>query len=67
MGAVENEKTVTCWKIGQHIHDHLLQRKERAEYGTYLFLELSKRLAIGILTLYWAVQLYETFPEIVFL
>ncbi|MBN2610026.1 MAG: thermonuclease family protein [Bacteroidales bacterium] len=65
MGAVESEKTITYWKIGRHIHDHLLNHLKRADYGSYLFTELAKRIGIGTRTLYWAVQLYETFPEIV--
>jgi ribosomal protein S20 len=45
--AVENEKTITYWKIGKHINEHLLEHNERAEYGTELFKKLSEKLGIG--------------------
>jgi len=62
---LENEKTVTYCKIGKHIHEHLLNYGERADYGDYLFKKLSEQLNMGIRTLYRSVQFYETYPEIV--
>ena len=42
--AVENEKTITYWKIGRHIHTHLLEHNSRAGYGTELFKSLAEKL-----------------------
>jgi hypothetical protein len=41
--AVENEKTLTYWKIGRHIHTHLLEHNSRAEYGQELVKKLSEK------------------------
>jgi len=42
--AVENEKTITYWKIGRHINEHLLEHQDRAGYGQELFKRLSEKL-----------------------
>ena len=60
--AVENEKTVTYWKIGRHIHEHMLEHEDRAEYGQELFKKLSEKLEIGARTLYRAVQFLKLLP-----
>ncbi len=62
---IETEKTATYWNIGKHIHEHLLNYRDRAEYGDYLFNTLDEALTIHKRTLYRAVQFYETYPEIV--
>ena len=62
--ALENEKTVTYWKIGRHIHDFLLQKKDRASYGDALFEKLAVALGISSRTLYNVVQFYEMYPRI---
>ena len=61
---IDSEKTKTYWNIGRHIHEHLLEHADRAEYGDYLFKELAKDLTIGIRTLYKAVQFYEEYPRL---
>jgi hypothetical protein len=61
---IENEKTVTYWNIGKHIHTHLLKHEDRAEYGDSLFKIIAKELRIGERSLYASVQFYETYPKI---
>ena len=63
--AFEYERALTYWNIGKHIHDHLLSQKGRADYGTYLFKNLSEQVNLGKRTLYRAVQFYETYSSIV--
>jgi len=62
--AVENEKTITYWKIGKHINRHLLENTDRAGYGDELFKRLGEKLGIGQRTLYRAVKFYENHPNI---
>jgi len=61
---IENQKTITYWNIGKHIHQHLLKYNDRAEYGENLFKLISQELNIGTSTLYRAVLFYETYPNI---
>jgi hypothetical protein len=61
---IENEKTTTYWNIGKHIHHHLLNHNDRAEYGDALFTLLSSELNIGASILYRTVLFYETYPNI---
>ena len=63
--AVENEKKVTYWKIGQHIKDHMLSYSTGADYGDSLFSQLSNELGIGKTVLYLSVRFNEEYPELV--
>jgi hypothetical protein len=65
LSVLENEKTITYWNIGKYINQHILFYKDRADYGSYVFRNLSAELDIGIRTLYRAVQFHEMYPEIV--
>lgn len=42
--AVDNERTLMCWYIGQRIFEEEQEGKDRADYGTYLIKFLSQQL-----------------------
>ncbi len=58
-------KTTVMWRIGSHIHTHILEHSEKADYGEYLFDNLSKELGLNKRTLYRTVKFYKEYPEIV--
>ena len=58
-----DRKTTVMWRIVSYIHIHILEHSEKADYGKYVFEELSKELAIGKRTLYRAVQFYKAYPD----
>ena len=62
--AIENEKTITYWKIGKHINGHLPEHADRAEYGEELFKRLSEKLGIKKSILYQTVQFFKEYPNI---
>jgi hypothetical protein len=61
---IANEKTTTYWNIGEYIHEHLLNYKDRADYGDQLFKVIAQQLNTRARALYTAVQFYETYPRI---
>jgi len=61
---IANEKTTTCWIIGKYIHEHLLNYKDRADYGEQLFKDIAQQLNTHARALYTAVLFYETYPRI---
>ena len=58
-------KTAVMWRIGSHISTHILEHSDKADYGRYLFDNLSKELGINKRTLYRTVKFYKEYPEIV--
>jgi endonuclease YncB( thermonuclease family) len=62
--AYAREKVITYWKIGQAISKHLLENKERADYGKQLYARLSRDLDIGERLLYQMSQFYNTYPDL---
>jgi endonuclease YncB( thermonuclease family) len=59
---IETEKVGVYWRMGKHIQTHLLEHKERAEYGKELFPRLESEMNISEALLYRMVQFYNTFP-----
>ncbi|MBN2443562.1 MAG: hypothetical protein JXJ04_19540 [Spirochaetales bacterium] len=57
---IANEKTTTYWNIGKYLYEHLLNYKDRAEYGEQLFKIIAKQLNTHSRSLSTAVQFYET-------
>lgn len=59
------------WLLGRRIAEEELQHKERANYGMQVIENLSKELVqsygpgFSRRALYWYLQFYRTFPEIV--
>lgn len=66
--AVDNERTIMYWQIGQRIFEEEQQGKDRAEYGSYLIKYLSKQLqpeygsGYSYRQLNWYRQFYRAFP-----
>ncbi len=50
------------WKIGKYINDHLLENKQRANYGATLYDLLAKDVDRDVSTLQRSVQFYRTYP-----
>jgi endonuclease YncB( thermonuclease family) len=61
---IETEKVGVYWRMGKHIHTHLLEHKERAEYGKELFPRLSAELTMDESLLYRMVKFYNAFPNL---
>jgi len=62
--AYEREKVISYWRIGQAIDKHLLENKDRADYGKQLYSRLSRDLNIGERLLYQMSQFYYTYPDL---
>jgi predicted nuclease of restriction endonuclease-like (RecB) superfamily len=66
--AVDNERTLMYWHIGQRIFEEEQQGKDRADYGTYLIKYLSNQLlpeygsGFSVRQLERYRQFYRTFP-----
>jgi predicted nuclease of restriction endonuclease-like (RecB) superfamily len=66
--AVDNERTLMYWYIGQRIFEEEQDGKDRAEYGTYLIKFLAEQLqpeygsGFSYRQLNWYRQFYRTFP-----
>jgi endonuclease YncB( thermonuclease family) len=60
--AVEQEKVRTSWEVGQLLHEHLLEERERAEYGAQLLRRLADDLEVNVRRLYEMLELYRRFP-----
>ena len=53
------------WKVGKFIHQHLLENKERADYGKQLLESLSEDVDRDPTTLSRALQFYRLYPILV--
>lgn len=58
---IETEKAGAYWRMGKHIHTHLLEHKKRAEYGKELFPRLASEINISEGLLRKMVQFYKAF------
>ncbi|MDP2938671.1 MAG: DUF1016 N-terminal domain-containing protein [Candidatus Omnitrophota bacterium] len=50
------------WKIGEYIHKHILENKDRADYGKYIYDLLAEDLSREKSTLHRAVKFYLAYP-----
>ena len=50
------------WNIGRYIDEHLLQYKERADYGETVIEQLAKDVNRDISTLNRSLKFYRTYP-----
>ncbi|MBL7196954.1 MAG: thermonuclease family protein [Candidatus Omnitrophica bacterium] len=62
--AVENQKIETYWESGKLISKHILEEKERADYGKRVFILLARDLNTDKGLLYQMAQFYRTFPNL---
>lgn len=60
--AIQYQRALTYWKIGQHIQKHLLKYKDRAAYGQKVFSRLAHDSGIDERTLQQAVRFHTEFP-----
>ncbi|WP_163444772.1 PDDEXK nuclease domain-containing protein [Flavobacterium columnare] len=66
--AVDYQRTLLYWHIGERIFNEEQQGKDRADYGEYLIKYLSEQLqpefgsGFSYRNLYWYRQFYRTFP-----
>jgi endonuclease YncB( thermonuclease family) len=60
--AVQQEKVREAWEIGKLIDEHVLQHKERADYGKQVILRLSGDLPISDTQLYSMLQFARDYP-----
>jgi hypothetical protein len=50
------------WKVGKYIHEHLLENKERADYGGFLLERLAEDTGRDFSTLSRALKFYRLYP-----
>ena len=60
----EEARVQTYWNTGRYIEQHLLFHKDRADYGDFTLLKLSKDLDVGKRLLERVLQFYRAFPSI---
>ena len=60
--AVEQEKVRICWEVGRLLHEHLLEFRERADYGKQLLARLAGDLEMRRQRLYEMLNFYRIFP-----
>ena len=60
--AIETEKVGVYWRMGKHIQTHLLENKEKADYGEKLIVRLASDINISESLLHRIVLFYNTFP-----
>lgn len=62
--AVEHEKLLMHHAIGRYIKTHLLENKDRADYGKALIKLLAEEVGMNKTDLYASVLFFELYPEI---
>ena len=60
--AIDQEKVREAWEIGQLIDAHILQHKERADYGTQVIKRLAGDLKMDRTELYRMLEFARTYP-----
>ena len=63
--AVEQEKVREAWEIGKLIDGHVLQHKERADYGTHVIERLAGDLGMDRTELYRMLEFSRAYPIVV--
>lgn len=59
---INREKVREAWEIGKLIETHVLQHKERADYGRRVIRRLAGDLGIGVRELYYMLEFYRVYP-----
>lgn len=59
---IKSRTAETYWKIGKFIHEHLLENKERADYGIRLFELLAEDVDRDSSTLQKMLRFYRAYP-----
>jgi hypothetical protein len=61
---VDNTRVQTYWQLGERIVREELKLKDRAEYGQYLIINLSRDLQIRRQELYKIVKFYRLYENV---
>lgn len=59
---VKRRTAEAWWKVGKDIHQHLLENKQRADYGRFLIDRLAEDIGRDRSTLLRALQFYHAYP-----
>lgn len=59
---IKRRTAISYWRVGRFIDKHLLQNKERADYGQTLYERLAKDVERDVSTLQRTVQFYRAYP-----
>ena len=60
---IEQQKVLTYWETGRHIHEHLLAHQDRAEYRAKVVEKLAGDLEVSDKLLYQCLQGYRAFKN----
>ena len=59
---VKQRTAQSYWNVGKYIHEHLLENKDRADYGATLYEKLAQDVDRDKSSLLRATQFYRTYP-----
>jgi len=59
---VKHRTAESYWRVGKFIHEHLLEHKDRADYGATIFKRLAEDVNFNKSTLQRATQFYRAYP-----
>jgi len=59
---IKRETVLRYWRVGKYISEHLLESKQRADYGDHFYEVLAQDTGRHKATLNRAVQFYRTYP-----
>jgi len=59
---IKRRTAESYWKVGKFIHEHLLENKDRADYGNQLFKRLANDVDRDASTLSKTVRFYRAYP-----
>lgn len=59
---VKRRTAESYWKVGKFIHEHLLENKDRADYGHYILERLAEDVDRDQTTLAHALRFYRVYP-----
>jgi endonuclease YncB( thermonuclease family) len=61
---IEAAKVETYWKTGKIIQEHILSRKDDAEYGSRVVIRLCKDLEVSETVLYRCIKFFQKYPDL---
>jgi len=62
--AVERQKVATYWEVGRVIGDHLLEEKDRADYGDQTIKRLAEDTGLSVQIYYECMKFHRQFPAL---
>jgi hypothetical protein len=61
---VKRRTAETYWRVGEFIHEHILENKQRAGYGNFVLKRLAEDVDRDFTTLSRSLQFYRTYPKL---